>query len=223
MATLTVYSGAGTGGTTSDARVYRQGVTESYDTIKVGAGNAVTATATTDASAQILCSATSNKFDTLSRGVFSFDTSSIGFGVSVTSATLSIFGSSKADSLDLGVSQPWRYPNYVITGVVMGNAGTPAMSDFQAVLGINFNATALSYNALSVTAYNDIPLNEFGMTSIKMNGISQFATRWDWDLYNFGGIWTAGSGQVYIITYFADNAGTTNDPKLVINYSNLNK
>lgn len=217
MATLTVFSGAGTGGTTSDARVYRGGVTESFDVIKVGNGTNIADVSTTDVSAQILCNTTSNKFDTISRGIFSFDTSSIGFGVSVTSATLSMFGSSKANSLTT------RVPNYVVTGIVMGNAGTPAISDFQAVLGINFTDQIISYNALSTTAYNNIPLNEFGMQSINMNGITQFSTRWNWDLYNLGGVWLAASAQVYIITYYADNAGTTNDPKLVVNYSNLNK
>ncbi len=213
MPVLIVYPNAGTGSNTSDARVYRQGVNEAFATIRNGNGTDVDSSVTTTVCAQIQCSSTLNQFSTISRGVFSFDTSLLGSSATVASAILSFYGNSKANSLSAGI------PELLVAGVSMGNPAVPAASDYQAVARTRF-ATGISYSDLNLSGYNDFNLNSFGLANINATGISQFSTQWDWDLDNsFGGTWTVGLSQVYVFIEFADQGGTTNDPKLVINYT----
>lgn len=211
MATLTVYPQPATGGVTSDARLYREGISEVFSTIRNANGNNVGTADTDTVPVQIQCSTTVDQFATISRGAFSFDTTPLG-GAAINSATISFRGTSKANSLSAGI------PTFLVAGISMGNKGVPTSSDYQAVLRTAF-VTGITYTDFSIVGYNDFALNAAGIAFLQKGGISQFSTQWNWDLDNsFGGTWTAASAQVYVFVNFADLAGTTSDPKLVVNF-----
>jgi hypothetical protein len=210
--TLTAYPDADPETTTVDGIVRRSGVDEPFATIIVGAGTSFDDTTTPTVAASLSSSASGNQYATLNRGIFLFDTSSIGSSPTISAVTLSLFGSSKANpfggtpSLDIVSSNP------------ASNTGL-ANADFSTFGSTSFgNVTYASFDGTD-TIYTSITLNASGISNIAKTGISKFGSRIDWDRSGtFGGSWVVTSTLRFNIHY-ADEAGTTQDPKLVVTYS----
>lgn len=208
MTTLVVYPDADPESTTIDGHVRRSGVDETWATIRAGAGTNQSSTSASQAMAQLTASTTSNQFERLVRGIFLFDTSSIGASDTVTSATLSIYGSAKAAGLgstgldfDIVTSNPAS--NTALAGSDYANlGGTPLAS--------------VAYASYSTGAYNDFSLAPADVTKA---GISKFGCRLSWDVDNsFGGSWSSGASTSFHC-HNADQTGTTQDPKLTVIYT----
>src|SRR3989344_4566684 len=86
-------------------------------------------------------------------------------------------------------------------------------------LGTTALATAISYTNWSISDYNDFTLNSSGLAQISKTGISKFGMREaSYDVANTQPTW--GSGQEFSVSgRFADKAGTSEDPKLVVTHS----
>lgn len=156
----------------------------------------------------IYTSNTSNQFRGMGRGVFLFDTSSIASGATVTSATLSIYGIGKTN----GQGSPE-------IDVVTAN---PASNTALAAGDYDYNDfgtspfASIAYASWSTTGYNDFSV---GASAVTKAGITKLGTRVNWDTDNsYGGSWTSADITGYSC-YTADQAGTTNDPKLVVVYT----
>lgn len=191
-----------------DGQVKRETVDETLATIRAGAGNGALP-ASTDMAAYLAASTTTNQFQRLIRNIMCWDTSGLGAGATVNTAIISLRGIGKL--ADIGSP---------ITHIV---ASTPAATNNlvnadYAQLGATSFAN-IAYASFSTVAYNDFTLDANGKANINVSGISKFGAITDWDLNNsFTGSWV--SGQVSFTQWSAaDEAGTTQDPKLTGTYT----
>lgn len=130
------------------------------------------------------------------RSFFMFNTSFLGGGAEISSATVSIYG---YDQNDTSVS------------IQLGTQSMPLSmyDDFN-----NFSGTYYDYETWSIGAYNDFPLNSQGLSDINQTGYTKYCAReYPHDYVGDTPIDTTGNG-----CYFADATGTTYDPKLYIVY-----
>ncbi len=94
--------------------------------------------------------------------------------------------------------------------LVVGDYGNTGSTEF---------STAITYTNWSTTGYNDFALNASGLAAISKTGVSKFSTRnANYDVANVAPPWRVDAGT-HIIAYAADQAGTANDPKLVVVHS----
>jgi len=151
----------------------------------------------------------------LTRCVVLFDTSALGDTDTISSATFSLYAQSK--TLVGGGLTP-----AVTVAIVSSNpASTSALvaADYADELyGTTDFATRLAYASVSTVAYNDFTLNASGIANISKTGISKFGLRVGADVDNSE---PTGTGDTYYDIYFytADQTGTTNDPKLVVEHA----
>lgn len=210
MATLTVFPDASSGSTTVDGYVRRGGSNEAWSTIRAGAGQTTntTSTGSSDYWAQLSASSTSNLFNALVRGFATFDTSALGSSATISSAILSLWGFDKRSAM--GVT------SVHVAGATMSSNNNLATADFANVARTSFGSLTIS--GMSTTAYNDITLNSSGITNISKTGITNFSTQLDVDINNTTPTWVS-FDSTYVAFRFADQTGTTNDPKLTITYT----
>lgn len=194
-----------------DGRTQRSSVNETFATICAGAGTTASASDIT-LNLTISSSSTTNQFSTLARGVVCFNTSGIG-SATIDSATLSLYPISKTN--------PLGSSDINLTPVTLASTAAVASGDYS-----NFGSTVLgsiSYASVSAFSYNNMTLNSDGRDNINKVGVSQFGIRHNWDVASsFGGAWVSSVSNTFSIS-MADQSGTSQDPKLVVNYTPLAK
>jgi hypothetical protein len=209
FSTLTEYPDPGTGATTVDGYVVRQSVSETWSTIRAAAG---TNADQSSASANVVMmqgAATTNRYSAILRSIFTFNTAAVGAGV-VTSAVFSLYGSGKSDNL--GVS-----PNIDIYGATPASDNALVSADFAQVGSTSYTGTPITYSGWSSSAYNAFTLNSTGRAAIDVSGITPLGVRnANYDAANVAPTWSA--AQSDISAYYADETGTSKDPKLVVTY-----
>ena len=142
------------------------------------------------------------------RAFFLFDTSSIGGGATINSATFSLYPTAVVTSsigneyISLASSSPAS--NTAITTADYDQVGTTKL------------APDLNTSSVTLNTYNNWVLNATGTSTINGAGVSKFVLRHGNDIVNAD---PSGSGYNGIngITW-ADEAGTTQDPKLVVEH-----
>lgn len=205
MTTTIVYPEAGTGGTTVDGTVRRYGVNQTFSAIRTGTGGDHSDSGANENCAQLTATATTNQYSILRRSIFTADTSAVPATDTISSFTFSVYGSAK----DNGLGEP-------DLDVVTANPASDndlVNGDYAYTL---FGETALgsvAYAPFSTSGYNDISC---ATTAVTPEGITRIGLRLSWDTDNSGPTWTAGTPRTSFQIYFADQAGTTNDPKLTI-------
>lgn len=139
------------------------------------------------------------------RGFVLVDTSSLGAGATVISATLSLYpaytpDNNDSDSLGVYSSNP---------------ASNTALStdDFEQV-GSTLYITSVPFGSISTGAYLGLPLNATGVAAISTTGVTKFGLRTTRDVGN-----NTPTGNNQAGFYSADQTGTSQDPKLVITYT----
>ncbi|MFH1428667.1 MAG: glycine-rich domain-containing protein, partial [Candidatus Margulisiibacteriota bacterium] len=145
------------------------------------------------------------------RMIILFDTSALSAGASVNSATLSIYGSVKQDPSnnagDINIYASDPASNTVLAGGDYDSIGTTAFS------------TAITYDGWNIAGYNDFILNANGIAAIDVSGVSKFGARnANKDVAGSAPTWVNGTNEFRITGKTAETSGTTNDPKLVIDY-----
>lgn len=211
--TLTAFPDAGNpGSATVDGSLYRINAGgESWSTLIAGAGTSVSGAITDDVYFEFIAHTTSGNWTRLVRSIFHFDTSALGSSASISAATLSLFGQYKADP---GSNTP---DTNIYSSTVTSNT-TLAASDFSQVGSTAF-ATAIGFSSFSTTAYNDFTLNASGISNISLTGVSKFSARnANYDAAAASPTWSSGIDS-YCGGFYADQTGTTNDPKLVVTYT----
>lgn len=217
MASLTVYPDPSTGATTVDGRLTSDndpnGVT--FATVHdATTGTGAPATAATGGSPLLYSTAiNADKWNAIYRGAYFFSTSALGASASISAAVFSLYPNSSHTSALGGVMEIDR----INTSSANNNLAT---SDYNVA---NFDsvrqATGIAFASLATGgAYNNFTLNATGISNINKTGITKFGTRISFDLDNSAPAWSAnkGSGSNH---YYADQPGTTTDPKLVITYT----
>ena len=211
--TLTVYPDAGDpGATTVDGDVWNWGYDAIWSTHRSATGNSLGDGTTFTKIRTVLGGSSGTNYWGIGRIITLFNTSSLGTQSIINSAILSLFGSSKSNPLGLATPQA--------LAVVASNpaSNTTLVGSDYATLGSVRFATDISYNNWSTVGYNDFTLNANGLAAINKTGISKFGFRSDYDLDNVAP--TPNSANTNdTVAYSADQAGTTQDPKLVVTYT----
>ncbi len=209
MAVLTVYPDASTGATTVDGVIGRVSQDQTFAAIIVGAGNQTVETSTFDNIVRVQTSTTSNQFSSVNRPIWTFDTSSIGGTSTVTTVVLSIFIDGKQDSIG--------QDDMHIVSATPGTNNDLIDSDYGQVGSTSF--ASVTYAGAVAGAFVDLTLNASGIANINKSGISAFGAKGGWDFNaSFTGSWVSNS-ESRLLGYYADEAGTTRDPKAVITYT----
>lgn len=178
----------------------------------IGAANATAVSATENQ--QQVAGFTHNSgsnYTNLYRGVFTFDTSSLGSGVAISAATLSLSGYSKTDQMGCA-------PNIDIYTWNGANANAIVVGDFSQCGSTSQTGAPITYASwLTGGSYNPFTFSIF--SNISKTGVSKFCSRnANYDVT--GSI--PSDVSVYDIScltaYFADYGGGTYAPNLVVTY-----
>lgn len=214
MATLTVFPDANPETTSVDGVASRLVAGEAFTTIRNGAGTTFTDSVSNDTSPLLRATTTSNTYDYLRRSIFVFDTSALTSSASISGATVSVYISGKAN--------PLGSPDIHIAGATTSSNTTLSNSDYENVGRTSF--ASIAYASISASGYNNWSLNSSGISNINTTGVSKFSCQLDWDINNSttGLTWvsSATSGQgTRLVSEFAEDSGTSFDPKLVVTYT----
>lgn len=204
LATYTFYPDANVETTSVDGRFFTSNLGSwqlTHDAIaSEGAGDS-------DASAQSLYALdddTGTPLYQINRAMYLFDTSATPNDDVVVSATFSVFGAAGADDTlnqDIHLCSSSPASN---TALVTG--------DFDQFGSTSFGS--LDQGSWSTSAYNAITINATGLATITFTDVTKFGIRYSSDINNSRP--GPSDSFSYITSYFADQAGTTNDPKLVV-------
>lgn len=208
----TFYPSAGTNAPVDGyARTYGNNLTFANIRNELGDSASSTDAATT---LELWSSSTTNQYDEIRRGIFGFNMTAIGTDV-VSAATLSVYRTASAAVTNLGDML------YNWTSATVGNSAALAAGDFEiANHGSTKFSTGKAVSTLSTSRYHDWALNASGIAYIAAS-TKFFSLRFENDIDNNSGSplsWASGAGT-YAQIYFADQAGTTSDPKLVVTHS----
>ena len=203
--TLTIYPDADPESATVDGYAEATGTNQVFSTLRGASG---TGSGDTDTSFHVRLTAgtTTDRFALIRRGFFLFDTRSIASGDTISSVTLSLFLQGRSSGLgapDLDIVTSSPASNTALANSDYGNIGSTPLA-------------SLAYASHTLSAYNDYTLS---VGDVVKAGITKLGARLSWDTDNsFTGTWASGAATYYALRC-ADNAGTTNDPKLVVVYS----
>ena len=213
FSTLTAYPDASPETTSVDGYVGQDEAVAgvAWGTIRGAAGNDFDDALATEVALWIKGGTTTDQWRDLYRSVFLFDTASLGAAASVSAATLSLYGDGKGDGL--GVT-----PNVTIVSSAPASNTGLAGTDYATLGATALCDTPITYAGWAA-AYNDFALNATGLAAISTTGVSKFGGRnSNYDLANVAPTWGSAL-ESYLSTFFADQTGTANDPKLVVTYA----
>lgn len=211
--TLTTYPDPGDPGTTTVDGVVRRrggdigGISETFATLRAGAGTAASATSASDWAALLQATSTTDQFDDLRRGIYTFDTSALA-GATVTTASFAL-----CDTGGGGVGAT----TLEVCGASPASATTLVASDYGNVSRTSF--ASFTDAGWSSNVYHVGTLNASGIAALALGGVSKFSTQLEWDRSGtFSGTWSSGTLWLWGAV-FADQTGSANDPKLEVTYS----
>ena len=152
-----------------------------------------------------------NLWGSLYRSFYSFDTSSLGAGASISGATFGYYGYSKSDGLSCT-------PSVNLYGwVPSSNANTLVNGDYSKRGTTAFCDTPITYSGWSTSGYNNFALNASGIGNISKTGVSCFSLLNDsYDVAGTQPNWVT-SAASYLRGYTSDNG--SNEPQLVVTYT----
>jgi hypothetical protein len=213
--TLTVYPDAYAETSTTDGWTRRAVSGEAWATIRAGDG---TESSNADTDKHVFFIRMTylndpNKYDWLGRSIFLFDTSSLPDTAVISAGVMSLYGTTKKDD-GTAIS-----PNVdIYTSNPASNTALVA-SDHQTIGTTSQTGSPITYANWSTSGYNDFTLNATGRGNISKTSITKFGGRnVNYDVDGSTPTW-ASQSEHYVKCYFADEAGTSTDPKLVVTYT----
>lgn len=218
MSETTFYPDAHPESTSVDGLIQRDFVDESLATIRAGAGTSVFDALTAGSGVNIHASTTSNQYQVMARSIFLFDTSALPDGDDISGAVFSLTSIAKTDDLNGGASS--NSVSVLVASTPASNTSL-ATSDYSQLGSTDFGRSVILDNIVSDgSTYNDITINSTGRATISKTGITKFGLRFGWDFDNTttGLTWSSGD-RTRVGWYYADEAGTSRDPKLVVTHA----
>ncbi len=215
--TSTFYPDAHPETTTVDAELHRGVSNETWATFRAGTGTVANDAAVTGY-CLVQAGSSTNNWAAMRRIPTLFDISAIDSGDTIDSAIYSIYGAglntdglSSAMTIELALVTP-----------VSNTAITTGDYDI-AKWTMTRQATGLAQSAWNSAAYNDLTINAAGISTIEAaqagDGIVKFGCVNNYDLDNTAPTWAGGSVYDGVSFRLADQTGTANDPKLVVEHS----
>lgn len=147
------------------------------------------------------------------RAGFRFDSSVIGSDQVISAATGSINENAGNSQNTFGGGYD---PDIDWTSFSPANVNGPVAGDYDTYGTTVFAAKAQS--AIATSAYNDFAFNADGIAAISKTGNDWFGLRYSSDVLNVEPSFVA-SKTVRFYIYYADQSGTTNDPKLTVTHA----
>lgn len=214
FSTLTAYPDAHPESATVDGYVERSGVDETLTTIRAAAGNTFDDSIAANYFARLTASTTTDQYAASTLSIYTFDTSSIPDTDVVSAVVFSLFGASKQNTLgspDLNITSPGTAPG---TATALANLDYDRAASQTPIYG---TVTYAGFDATD-TVYTDITLDANGIAHINKTGVTGFAAQLSW-MYNSTGLtWSSGANS-RLYAYYADETGTSKDPKLVVTHA----
>lgn len=136
----------------------------------------------------------------------SFDTSSITSAATVSAATSSIYLASKGGA----VNNSYNVYN-------SGHSDTIVDGDFDLGGTTAYSNTAIDQTTFSTVAYNDFVFNSNGINGVSKTGLTKICYREV--AHDVGNTAPVTDNNTFLNPYQSAQAGTTNDPKLVVTYA----
>lgn len=216
--TLTAYPNASTGTAPIDGTMYRENVGgEAYSTMRNGTGTGHQDTLAFRGSPYLKAYASGTSWadgaQAIYRGGIGFNTSSIDTDT-VNSAVFSLYAKG------VKIVTEWAAEDVVeLTTFTPVDGGNFANGDYAiAKFGSTRLATGVDLADITIEAYNDWTLNASGLAAINKTGDTFFGNIFKWDFDNVDPpTWV--NSDAYLQPYFADQTGTVNDPRLVVEHS----
>ena len=211
--TLTVYPDAGTGNTTVDGMVGRSSGLSQWSYLRDSDGTEYDSTTTATDGVRITQGNSYDYWTGIKRSIFTLDTSLLTSSATISNSIFTIRCIGKTNSLnaDMAIDIFTSSPN---ANNALQN------SDYGQIGTISQTGSPISYASIQTGAYNDLTFNATGIGNISKTGITKLGLREaNYDAKNIEP--TPGSPNSYfsIMFYYADQSGTTYDPKLVVTYS----
>lgn len=147
----------------------------------------------------------------INRGIFLFDSSALGDSDTVDSATFSLYVTSTSNTDNDGDD----YESVVTSSPASNTAVTTADFDQLSTTEQHDSGQRKDITGISTGAYLDWTLNATGIGNVSKTSVSKFGVREGHDITNSAIPAVENNGN-RISVYFADQTGTTNDPKLVV-------
>lgn len=186
------------------------GSNRTFAQIRTDAGTGASTTTPNSSGAQLMGNFSNvDRFDSLLRAIFCFDTSDLPDNCYISSATLALYGESKTNALGNTALH--------VVASTPASTSTLANSDYAQLGSTSFGSVA--YDDFSTVGYNTITLNADGINNISKTGVSKFGLVLDWDLNNsFTGTWGPYTKNSSFWVYNADK-GAGYLPILTVEYS----
>lgn len=212
LTTTTFNPDANPESTSVDGVILRNGINETWAQIHdTTSGTNVDDSSTSNTIVSIVDSGTSNKWQTLNRAMFLFDTSSLTSSASISAATFQVYVSAKADhhsqTVQLVSANPASNTSLATSDYDTAKFGTSA----------SLYATGITIASLSTSAYNTWTLNGTGLAALSKTGVSKLGVILSGDAANTEPTYIgAGNGDT-VDANMADNA--SNKPQLTVTYT----
>lgn len=145
---------------------------------------------------------------TIERFLFLFDTSSLGSGATISSATVGLYVTAKgsgAQSVAVNIYSSAPASN---TGLVAADYDTTGTTAY---------ASNIAITSITTSAYNTFTLNSTGIAAISKTSITKFSLKEA--LYDAGGTTPTSGLNETLSAGMADTGGTSYDPKLAVTYT----
>lgn len=155
-------------------------------------------------------------FIDLQRSFTLFDTSALPDTDTIASATVSLYGVAKRD--DNGTQWSAAAKDIELVSGVPASNTSLSTSDIDVA---NFGGTeyaVASFSSWTITGYNDFSLNASGIANISTTSVSKFGWMQGADFDNSNPGTGAVNGFTGVSAKAADQSGTTQDPKLVVEH-----
>jgi hypothetical protein len=218
FSTLTEYPDADTETTSVDGPVrqtyaWYSGV--SWATIRGAAGSYANDTASENRFCGLVSDSNTNMYIEMNRSIFLFDTSALTSAASISAATFSV-----VVTYQTGAGGNVFAVNVYSSSPASNTALNVDGSDFDS-FGTTPFSTEIVYSSLvsDSSTYNDFDIDTAGRNAISNTGVTKYGIRESaCDASNIEPTWGSNWDSM-CQGYFADNAGTAADPKLVVTYT----
>jgi len=212
-----VYPEASSGGTGCDGHMYTALGAESWATTRAGGGDGVSViAATTWGVVGYEAASTENLWGSLRKSGYTMTVTrgaeDLPEGATISAAVFSIYGYSKDDLTS-------STPDINVYSFAPATANSIVAGDFDS-LGTTAYSSTIAYADWNTSAYNNFTLNSTGISAIPSStGYFKIGARnANHDVANSAPNWVSGQYSG-LGGYFSDQAGTDNDPKLVVTYT----